>query len=162
MTSQLGWSRASGLDSVYSKPGAILAVFVDDAIIAGTRRARQREWAALGAVLKLRGSPEPIDRFLGAKYVAKDTSTYGREVGMSQGDYARKIVERCDRDAPHPAGPRQTPAHKHTRTCDEPGVFAATCRSYIGSLMYLSRATRPDIAFATNWLARYVTSWSVA
>ena len=37
--------------------------------------------------------------------------------------------------------------------------MAGTCRSHVGALMYLSRATRPDITFATNWLSRAVSKW---
>ena len=81
---------------------------------------------------------------------------------MFQSEYARKIVDKYGREAPHPACRRLTPAHKRAPAGADAGVSKGSCRSYVGSLMYLSRATRPDITLATNWLARSVTSWTAA
>ena len=57
-----------------------------------------------------------------------------------------------------------TPATKlgqdDIENAEKDGIFSSTCRKHIGGLMYLARGTRPDIAFSTAWLARYVTSWA--
>ena len=39
------------------------------------------------------------------------------------------------------------------------GRRASDCRSPIGSLTYLSRTSLPDVAYATNFLARHVSAW---
>ena len=61
---QLGRSRASGVDSLYAKTDALLAVYVDDLVLAGTGHARRREWAAMRAHLKMRDAPNRLGRFL--------------------------------------------------------------------------------------------------
>ena len=161
LTKQLGWSVVPGYDSVYRKKDALLAVYVDDVIVAGTQRARRREWAALSAVVKLKDKPQPIDRFLGVRYSPRHVSTYKREMRMCQEEYIQQLTQRYDAEAAHPAGKRAAPAAKISgaETVGEAGAFSDSCRSYVGALMYVSRATRPDITFATNWLARYVSRW---
>ena len=57
LTEQLGWSRVTGHDSLYAKTDALMAVYVDDVVLAGTPHARRREWAAISAQLKLKGKP---------------------------------------------------------------------------------------------------------
>ena len=152
-----------GVDSEYAKTDAEMAVNVDDVNLAGTHHARRREWAALSGALKLKEKPQSIDRFLGVKFITQDTSKYKRKLTMVQREYARQQVARYDEEAAHPAGRRAAPAAKISMITDEePGLMARSCRSYVGALMYLSRATRPDITFATNWLARSVSKWTRA
>ena len=161
LTNQLGWSVVNGYDSVYQKKDALMAVYVDDVILAGTQRARRREWAALSGAIKLKEKPQPVDRFLGVKYSLRHTSTYKRELQMCQQEYVDQLARRYDSEAAHHAGKRAAPAAKVGACapghCE--GRFSETCRTYVGALMYASRATRPDITFATNWLARHVSQW---
>ena len=42
---------------------------------------------------------------------------------------------------------------------DVPGLLASKCRSFIGSLMFLCRCSRPDICYAVCYLARHVHDW---
>ena len=163
LTEQLGWARITGYDSLYAKADALMAVYVDDLILAGTPHARRREWAAVGTELKLKEKPGQLDRFLGVKYVSSDLGTRKRKLCASQDEYIRRIVSKYNDVAPHPAGTRATPAAKHpTGAEDQAGQRGNDCRSFVGALMYVSRATRPDITFATNWMARKVAAWSTA
>ena len=146
-----------GYDSVYTKRDALLAAYVDDIVLAGTSHARRREWAAIQKVLKLRGAPEPLSRFLGVKFAAASLSTYGRRLTMCQDEYAKSIVEKYNERAPHPAGRRAVPAMKTEAAGGGAGVLGGYCQTLVGALMYLSRATRPDVTFATNWLAWHVS-----
>ena len=139
-----------------------MAVYVDDVVLAGTPHARRREWAAISKVLKLKEKPKRIDRFLGVKYVAADKDAYKRTLQASQADYVRSLVTKYDKAASHPAGRRAAPAVKSKREDEQPGERSSDCRSFVGALMYVSRATRPDVTFATNWLARSVSSWARA
>ena len=158
LTKKLGWERLSGSDSVYVKGDAVLAVYVDDIVMAGTPHARRREWKTLQEHLTLRGEPEKLDRFLGAKYDIDATSKFTRVAQVGQPEYTRKIIQQYNDAAPFPAGRRTTPAAKGDADTGA-GQRAGDCRTFIGSLMYLSRTSRPDITYATNALARHVASW---
>ena len=156
----LVWQRHHGVDSVYSKPDAILAVYVDDMLLAGTPHARRREWAALRDVLKMRGEPEALSRFLGVKYSLRTTGTHTRVLQAKQAEYVRSVVARYDDVAPFPAGKHAAPAVHRRVVSEERGGRADDCRSFVGALMYIVRATRPDATHAVNRLARNVTNWT--
>ena len=162
LVEDLGWSRVPGHDSLYQKTDALLAVYVDDVVLAGTPHARRREWAAVSRALKLKEKPQRVDRFLGVKYVAADKSAHKRVLRASQADYVQSLVAKYDKVAHHPAGRRAAPAVKNKHEGDQPGERSGDCRSFVGALMYVSRATRPDVTFATNWLARNVSAWTMA
>ena len=161
LTEQLGWARISGYDSLYTKGDALMAVYVGDLILAGTPHARRREWAAVGTALKLKEKPSMLDRFLGVKYVSAHLGTYKRKLRASQGEYIRRVVSKHNDASPHPVGARATPVAKHPAgTEGQAGQRSSDCRPFVGALTYASRATRPVITFATNWMARKVATWS--
>ena len=160
LTCKLGWDRVPGFDSVYTKNDAMVAAYVDDLVLAGTGHARRREWAAIQKSLKLRAAPEPLSRFLGVKFSVCATSPFVRRLTMCQDEYARSLVEKYNAQAAHPAGHRATPAVKAGSARSDAGLLGGYCRTLVGGLMYLSRATRPDVTYATNWLARHVSSWT--
>ena len=159
LTSKLGWSRMPGVDSVYMKKQAMLALYVDDILLAGPPKDRRREWALIQEEVKLGEKPAKLSRFLGVKHSAHDESTYSRTLRTIQDEYAMRIVEQYNAVAPHPAGARMTPAVKIASSDEEAGQRAADCRSFVGSLLYLARASRPDISCAVARLARSVSNW---
>ena len=162
LTGELGWERLRGVDSVYTKRDAVLALYVDDCVLAGGPHARRREWAAAQPRITLRGKPEKLGRFLGVHFKMDVQSKFVRTVEMAQEEYARKLCGRYDEVAPYPAGPRVAPAPMRVAEDNDEGARAGECRSLVGALMYMSRATRPDITYATNVLARHVSHWSKA
>ena len=109
-----------------------------------------------GGKVKLRGGPERLDRFLGVKYELHKTGKHSRTLRATQKDYTASVVRKYDEAAPHPAGRRAAPAVHRSATSEEPGERTADCRSFVGSLMYIVRASRPDATYAVNRLARSV------
>ena len=75
LTDKLGWARLPGVDSVYTKKQAMLALYVGDILLAGAPKDRRREWALLQEHVKLGAKPEMLSRFLGVKHQAQDQST---------------------------------------------------------------------------------------
>ena len=146
---------------MYTKRQAILALYVGDILLAGTPKSRRREWAMLQNEVALGDKPEALSRFLGVRHIAHHVSTYGGELHTSQDEYANRIIEQYDSVAPHPASMRMTPGLKNRCAGSEPGQRAGDCRSFVGSLLYLARASRPDISCAVARSARNVDKWGV-
>lgn len=159
LVDKLGWERVPGLDSVYKKADAMLAVYVDDLLLAGTAHARRREWNALREHIKLGDEPAPLKRFLGVRHQLQHVSVHGRKIRLDQSEYIGKMIATYNAKAAHPAGRRAVPSVRRREVRDSPGRMAPTCRMHVGSSMYAVRATRPDAAFSVNKLARSVSSW---
>ncbi|KAI0995804.1 hypothetical protein K3495_g12376 [Podosphaera aphanis] len=92
------------------------------------------------------------DQFLGI-YVSHE----GNNLKLSQGCYARKLLSRhCLSDCK----PANTPMERRLETSSEP--MSSSCHAefnqIVGGLQYLANQTRPDIAFATNHLARFLSN----
>ena len=87
ITSKRGRARLRGVDSVYVKHGAVLAVCVDDIVLAGGPRARRRQRTALQGKLALGCKPERARRFLGVRYWSSDVGQFERAVGEGQSEY---------------------------------------------------------------------------
>jgi hypothetical protein len=67
--------------------------------------------------------------------------------------YPGKVLRQ--KDAPLPAGV----AREDTLGGDAPGIFADTCRKYMGAINFLQRCTRPDIGFAVSLLCGALDKW---
>ena len=75
LTNKLGWGRIAGYNSLYAKDDALMAVYVDDVILAGTPHARRREWAAIGEALELKEKPQKLHHSLGVNFEATHLDT---------------------------------------------------------------------------------------
>ena len=82
--SQLGWGRLRGTSSASAKLSALLAVHVDDLVLAGRPLAGRREWAALHGKLPLRGKPGRLSRFFGTMHEVGHISTRMKVLLMMQ------------------------------------------------------------------------------
>ena len=129
-------------------------------MMAGTPHARRREWAALRGHVNMSECPERISRFLGVRYDVRVEGKHTIILSATQNEYVDAVVSKNDAAAPFPATRRMTPAVKRSARWDDPGERAKDCRTHIGALMYIVRATRPDATYAVNRLARKVTCWS--
>ncbi|MBW0481588.1 hypothetical protein O181_021303 [Austropuccinia psidii MF-1] len=147
---------------VFRKDKTIIAIWihVDDGVIASNSPAAiERFCEALCSNFEIKWS-ENMKHIVGLEY------DFGEgEVTISQtrltddilAAYPRKILQR---DSPLP--PVQTPAlHVDGLIMD-----ATPFRSVIGSLAYLVSGSRPDLAFAVNYLARHsmaptATHWDI-
>jgi len=67
--------------------------------------------------------------------------------------YPGKVLRQ--KDAPLPAGV----AREESLDGEGPGVFAETCRKYMGALNFVQRCTRPDVAFAVSLLCGALDKW---
>jgi hypothetical protein len=110
---------------------------------------------------------EKAANFLSQKYDSRDLGYLeffvGIKIGytpdgitLSQKAYAEKILSRVNMNECRPAAtPLPLRQGKEDNFNDQPFNQIELYRQIIGSIMYLSNSTRPDITYATNYLARY-------
>lgn len=130
----------------------VVLVYVDDCLVAGTNPAQVQRVVALIASLftcVVLGEPK---LFLGIE-ISRDRTA--RTLTISQNSLVDGILAKYrDLDIK----PHRVPMQPTLRLTKEGAPMRAPQELYgslLGSIMYASNGTRPDIAFATNRLARY-------
>ena len=156
---QLGFQPLDADASVFHKKGVIIAIYVDDLLIAGRDR---HEIDVLKKALNQRFQMSdlgPVNFYLGMT-VTRDRPN--RVLRLGQHSYLTKVLrdfgmEEC-KAAVTPmdaAGSNLVPAPKeYTAT---PAVVKEYQR-LIGSLMYAMLGSRPDIAFAVSMVSRFASN----
>lgn len=79
----------------------------------------------------------------------------GEGIALSQGNYARKILEKAGMLNCNPCQVSMETKLKLSRESQNPCVDATEYRSLVGSLRYLVH-TRPDLAFAVGYVSRFM------
>lgn len=135
----------------------ILAVFVDDALICGSKK------ELVGAIITYLETHFQIrvtgaDRFLG---VELNRIRENRELTAAQPDFIQAILRKFNMEG---CKPKSTPADPHTQlskemspTTDEEAeeMKKVPYREAVGSLLYLATTTRPDIAYAVGQVSQF-------
>jgi hypothetical protein len=136
----------------HSKGRVIISVHVDDVgLHAETREVADFVIDSLSSYFSMK-DPEPLGQYLGMDIEKQEDGSYL----VHQRAYIERMLERYNMEnancAPTPAPP------KHVFTKRDPDSVSAKdkpYRSLIGSLLYASICTRPDIAQAVNVLAQF-------
>lgn len=150
---KFNFNRSKTDPCVYCKKGIIIAVYVDDFLIFYHNK---------GDLLKLR---EMLHANFNMKDIGLATSCLGINIKQAadfieidQSHYVKQVLERFGmtdcKSAPTPSDVNQKLS---VAMCTEENslVGKVPYQELIGSLLYLSGATRPDIAFAVNDLSRF-------
>ena len=153
------------------KGWTIIAIWVDDGIVASTAESEVHETIKEIKKVFTLGQAEPLNFFLGLKITHKREQ---RLLAVSSERYINELVERF-RGSDFKTKKRKTPQEPGSKLMKPTGdvkerLSYQTTRSYrelVGSLLYISITTRPDIAFAVGRLARYMsdfddTHWQAA
>lgn len=153
---QMGFSQASGDPCLYlssDEDRVMIAVYVDDLVLAGnelqliTSAKRQ-----LSTRFKMKDLGE-LHYFLGIEVVQdrRDGWTW-----IGQTEYATKLLERFGMQDSKPVKtPSDTGGRLTKRGAGEQTVDGEKYQAAVGSLLYLSTRTRPDMAFAVGIVARF-------
>ena len=127
-----------------------LRVYVDDIIIAGKRETNLNEIKrALSGKFEIKDVGE-LSYFLGVKVEQRKNSVW-----IGQPAYMQNLLERFGMQESNPVATPVNVSTKLTKATDENPIDQQKYQSAIGSLMYLSVSTRPDISYAVNNLARF-------
>jgi hypothetical protein len=145
----------------FDSDAVILAVDVDDITIAGnSRRAVKRFKHELASRYGIKDMGN-LQWLLGIE-VERDREN--RVITFSQSAYIQKVVQRFGLEDAKPLSVPILPGHNLTKSQSPTTEREAEemrhvpYREAIGSLMYAVVGTRPDIAYAVSYLARFMTN----
>ncbi|KAI8659271.1 hypothetical protein NCS56_01144000 [Fusarium sp. Ph1] len=153
--------RSSGCREVpdepccYQKDGVFIFFYVDDIVVAfkkGDRDTASQVIESLKGKYKLTGGHE-LQWFLGMEIIRDRTS---RRIWVTQIMYLEKIYELRTADAPN-----GSPMMKEELVPNEGEAIRRIINWYkrvIGSILYASVISRPDVAFAISRLARFMNN----
>ena len=129
----------------------MIAVHVDDLILAGTtgaKIAQVKQSIAERFDVKDMGL---LNYFLGMQVIQKSG-----KVWIRQPTYAEKVLSKFGMDNARPVVTPVDPNSKLIKATDESELHnQPEYQSAVGSLLYLSSATRPDITFAVNHVTKF-------
>lgn len=132
---------------------AVVGVYVDDIVVACKSEVRMKEFKqSLCRKFDVKDLGK-LHHFLGMKVVQDEVSG---DVWIGQSAYVDKVLERFGmQDAKSVITPVDT-GTKLVKAVEDDEMFDRTVyQSAVGSLLYLSTGTRPDIAFAVGNVARF-------
>jgi len=125
---------------------SIIGLYVDDMVITGEKEEIKNIIKKIKNNFKI-SKAEPINYILGIKVEKEDNKYYISQTGFIEKllksfniQYTRKTYTPCVGD--------------NTKSENDKPFNITTYKSAIGSLIYLSKCTRPDIAFAVSKAAR--------
>lgn len=131
----------------------IVAVYVDDILIACKNSEKMEEVKKeLGKCFKVNDMGE-LTYFLGVKIIQNKEKG---SIWIGQETYTESILEKYQMDRAKPA---KTPVNVSQKLIqaneDDEEVDRMMYQSAVGSLLYLSTRTRPDIAYAVSTMAKF-------
>jgi len=149
----MGFVQSTSDPCVYKNTGGemfLIGVYVNDIILAGKSDKRIKE----------------VKRALSAKFDIKDMGKLhylkilqDEKIGnvwIGQPAYVESILKKYGMDNSKPVSTPADPSTKLTKAADgEQNVYQQLYQSAIGSLLYLSGGTRPDITFSVSKLAKF-------
>lgn len=161
--SLLGFSEVPGEPCVMMKDGIVCFFFVDDIVFA-YRKSDKQEVNQMVTNLKEEfriTEMGPVNWFLGMN-VVRDRSK--RKLWLSQRSYIEKLSARfltTEELKKTEKSPMSTTEELLPRKGQEEAADRTKYQQMVGSLLFGAISTRPDIAFATNRLARFGQNPSV-
>ena len=153
----MGFEQTMGNPCIYVKEECgeifIIAVYVDDILLAGKTDQKINEVKqALAELFKMKDMGE-LHHFLGVKVVQKPSS---KEVWIGQESYTKSMLEIFSMESSKPVNTPINPGTKLTKgTAESQRVDKVKYQSAVGHLLYLSTKTRPDITYAVSDDARF-------
>ena len=127
-------------------------VHVDNALIAGKRQAVNDAKASIGGMFEVKDLG-PASHFLGMTIERRDDSGYS----LTQPKYVDDMLERFEMSNCKPAVTPMLVGQKFSKTVGKPLGADNQYQALVGSLLYLSVNTRPDISHAVGILSRFMS-----
>eukprot|EP00963_Diacronema_lutheri_P001208 scaffold78_cov513-Pavlova_lutheri.AAC.1 len=151
---KLGFRCSTADPGLYVGEDVLLMVYVDDLLLCGNGRSKV-ENVKQSLLTTFEGRDlGPTDHFLGIKMERDRT---GKTVFLSQETYVNNVLERFRMADCYSVS---TPLEPGTKWTSDASATESNFpyQELVGCLIYLAVSTRPDIAYVTNRLARYVSA----
>ncbi len=152
----MGFQQATSDPCIYTASGGeifLIAVYVDDIILAGKSHERMKEVKrAIADKFAVRDMGE-LHHFLGVKIVQNKDSG---DIWIGQEAYTRELLKKFKMEESKPMSTPVEIGSNLVKASNEDDLFdKETYQSAVGSLLYLSTRTRPDIAYSVSSAARF-------
>ena len=152
----MGFVQSASDSCVYKDSGGemfLIGVYVDDIILAGKSDKSIKEVKrALDAKFDIKDMGK-LHYFLGIKFLQDEKTG---NVWIGQPAYVESILKKFGMENSKPVSTPIDSSTKLTKTTDDKqSVDQQLYQSAIGSLLYLSGGTRPDITFSVSNLAKF-------
>jgi hypothetical protein len=128
----------------------VVRVYVDDLVITGSSPK-----SIVKFKLQMVDMFKMSDLGLLTYYLGIEVKQADKEIFLSQGNYAQRILEKGGLENYNPCEVPMEPKLKLRKESNTPLVNATEYRSLVGSLRYMVN-TRPDLPFAVGYVSRYM------
>ena len=131
----------------------VIAVYVNDIVLAGKSNRKMSEVKnALASKFDVKDMGK-LHYFLGVKVIQNQE---GEKIWIGQPAYAESILQKFGMENAKPVSTPVDTGTKLIKSTDESeGVDQTLYQSAVGSLLYLSIGTRPDITYAVSNVAKF-------
>ena len=157
---ELNFSQSQADNCLYYWHGpngemTLIALYVDDGIIFSTHQQLINETLTnIGKRFKIKTSE--LSMFLGM-HIHIDEA---HNIWLNQFKYIRTILKRFEMDKCRPISTPADSSIYDMLPAEGPPAIERPYRSIVGALVYLSISTRPDIAFITGFLSRFLDKYT--
>lgn len=129
----------------------ILGIYVDDGILVGSNPMELEQIIKeLSSEFKMTAVRNP-ETLIGLEIIKVN-----KEIRLTQEEYINKLLEQYGMKN----SKVKVPLLKGEENKTPPKSKKFTYREIVGSLLYISSKTRPDISYATNYSSRYIENYS--
>ena len=155
---KMGFEQANSDPCIYTASGGelfLIAVYVDDIILAGRSDLRMKEVKdAIAGKFTVKDLGE-LHHFLGVKVIQNKESN---SIWIGQEAYARELLKKFKMEESNAVSTPIQLGSNLVKAVEEDDMFDQEIyQSAVGSLLYLSTRTRPDISYAVSSVARFTS-----
>ena len=150
-----------GKGALWSKGNVLLVTYVDDLKAAGPESELAELWQLIEAEFPMRDAVHTCTEFLGCQQEILKTED-GVTVRYSMKDYCEAIGKKFQELYGHAPRPSKVPISQPLRVTPNKANQEAPSRNtqiLVGMLLWLSRTSHPEIAFACSSLGSRIQSW---
>lgn len=153
---ELGFQQSEADPALFIKPGeCCVLTHVDDMLVAGQNQQHVR--AAKQALLqRFEGRDLGAAQCFLGQHIIRDRAR--RVLSVHQQPYTQSLLQRFSMEHSKPnAVPLSSSTHLNSSPEHQPLEDGSVYSQLVGSLLYLSTCTRPDIAYSTSLLSRFMS-----